>query len=56
MFKNPMAEVHNEKNHAKQMAYYLFFFRRLGVKDPRHPETISGENFHYLDRKHASKK
>ena len=34
----------------KKMAYYLFFFRRFRVKEPRRSETISSDEKRYLHR------
>ena len=39
----PWASVHDEnhaKKHKKKMAYCLFIFRRIWVKEPRHSEII----------------
>ena len=41
-----MAWGHDE-DHAKKMAYYFFFFRRIWVKGPRPSENVSDENCYF---------
>ena len=43
--KSHVLGIHNE-NHAKNMAYYLFFFRRFWVKELRHSGNIFDEKRH----------